>query len=86
MIAATNGLGGAETARHMGEMNSTPSTLERAFELARSGECANPAEIRARLKKERHDQVEAHLQGPSITKQLRLLCDQAVRPSEEAAE
>ena len=70
----------------MAEMNPTPSTLERAFELARSGECANPAEIRARLKKERHDQVEAHLQGPSITKQLRLLCEQAVRPDESGAE
>jgi hypothetical protein len=58
-------------------MTNPPSTLERAFELARSGECANPAEIRVRLKKERHDQVDAHLQGPSITRQLRLLCDEA---------
>ncbi len=58
-------------------MTNPPSTLERAFELARSGECANPAEIRVRLKKERHDQVDAHLQGPSITRQLRQLCDEA---------
>lgn len=59
----------------MNDMNTTPSTLERAFELARSGECASTAEIRLRLKKERHDQVEAHLQGPSITRQLRALCN-----------
>jgi hypothetical protein len=70
----------------MAFMNSTPSTLERAFQLARSGECANPAEIRVRLKKERHDQVEAHLQGPSITKQLRSLCDEAARQNAERTE
>ncbi len=60
------------------------STLERAFELARSGECANPAEIRTRLKRERFDSVEAHLQGPSITRQLRRLCDEARRAREPA--
>ena len=53
------------------------STLERAFTLARSGECASVAHIRTRLKGERYDQVEAHLQGPSITRQLRLLCEGA---------
>ncbi len=61
------------------------STLERAFELARSGECASPAEIRLRLKRERFDSVEAHLQGPSITRQLRRLCDEA-RQAREPAE
>lgn len=61
----------------MPDMTSSPSTLERAFQLARSGECASIAEIRVRLKKERHDQVEAHLQGPSINRQLRLLCEAA---------
>ncbi|WP_106640153.1 hypothetical protein [Allosphingosinicella vermicomposti] len=58
-------------------MTSSPTTLERAFELARSGECANVAEIRARLKRERHDQVEAHLTGLSINRQLRALCEEA---------
>ncbi len=60
-------------------MTIPPSTLERAFELARSGECASTAEIRLRLKREGHDQVEAHLQGPSISRQLRLLCEEARR-------
>ena len=68
----------------MSSMTSPPSTLERAFELARSGECANTAEIRARLKSERHDQVEAHLQGPSINRQLRLLCEEAARGRQPA--
>ena len=65
-------------------MRNPQSTLERAFELARSGECASTSEIRQRLKRERYDSVEAHLQGPSITRQLRLLCEQARRS--EAAE
>jgi hypothetical protein len=57
----------------------THSTLERAFVLARSGACANVGDIRLTLKRERFDQVEAHLAGFSIAKQLRGLCDQARR-------
>lgn len=60
-------------------MNSTPTTLERAFALARSGEFASVGEIRLRLRRERCDSVEAHLCGPSISRQLRLLCDEARR-------
>lgn len=56
------------------------STLERAFELARSGDYTSVGEIRLRLKKERCDSVEAHLSGPSISKQLRMLCDAARKP------
>lgn len=65
-------------------MTNPPSTLERAFELARSGEYSSTSEIRLRLKRERHDQVEAHLQGPSISRQLRLLCAEARRSREGA--
>ncbi len=69
-------------------MTTRPSTLERAFELARSGECASTSDIRLRLKRERHDQVEAHLQGAAISRQLRLLCEEArrARPPAESAE
>lgn len=66
-------------------MKIPPSTLERAFELARSGDYASSAEIRLQLKRERHDQVEAHLQGPSISRQLRLLCEEASRGRTNAA-
>ena len=51
-----------------------PTTIERAFALARAGECANVAEIRQRLRSEGFDQVEAHLAGPAIARQLRDLC------------
>ena len=54
-----------------------PSTLERAFTLARSGEYANLNEIRAKLKSEQHDQVDAHLAGPSIKRQLNKLCEES---------
>lgn len=70
---------------HMGVMTYPPSTLERAFELARSGDYASTVEIRAQLKKERHDQVEAHLQGPAITRQLRLLCQEATAKRRQPA-
>jgi hypothetical protein len=53
----------------------TPTTLERAFALARSGECANVNDIRQRLRSERYDQVDAHLAGPAIARQLRQICE-----------
>jgi hypothetical protein len=62
----------------MGAMQTT-STLERAFVLARSGSCAGLDDIRRTLKRERFDQVENHLQGPSLGKQLRALCVEARR-------
>lgn len=48
-----------------------PSTVERAFELARLGGCRTLPEIVAILKGERHDCVDAHLAGPSIRRDLR---------------
>ena len=55
-------------------MQTTPprrTTVERAFELARSGQCDNLPDIVAALKGERHESVDAHLAGPSIRKDLR---------------
>lgn len=55
----------------------SPTTLERAFALARSGDCSNVSDIRQRLRAERFDQVDAHLAGPAISRQLRELCVEA---------
>jgi len=55
-------------------MTHAPTTLERAFTLARSGTCASVDAIRQQLKKERFDQVEAHLAGHSINRELRAIC------------
>ena len=63
-------------------MRFPPTPLERAFELARSGECADVAAIRDRLRKEGHSLH--HLTGPSLLKQLRELCQAAPRPEPSA--
>jgi len=58
-----------------------PTTLERAFLLARSGSCLSVSDIRRTLKSERFDNVESHLAGPAIAKQLRALCQAARSPA-----
>lgn len=50
------------------------ATIERAFELARSGSCRTIEEIVRRLRQEQMDQVDAHLGGHSIRKELRQVC------------
>ena len=59
-------------APHMWGMTSRQTTLERAFELARSGGCLGIAEIRAQLKVEGHSL--GQLEGPSLARQLREIC------------
>ncbi len=46
-----------------------PTTLERAFELARSGDCQSIQEIRERLRAEGH--IDSQVTGPSLMRQLR---------------
>jgi len=53
----------------------TPTALERAFELARTGDYTGVAEIRAQLHLEGY--ATSQLTGPSLLKQLRVLCDDA---------
>jgi hypothetical protein len=57
---------------YLGLMSPRQTSLERAFELARSGECANLAELRERLKAEGF--ASQQLEGPSLLRQLRELC------------
>ncbi|MBC9033711.1 hypothetical protein IAG41_15050 [Sphingomonas sp. JC676] len=45
--------------------------LERAFELARNGDCQCLDDIRRRLSAERYSHVDDHLAGKMIQKQLR---------------
>jgi hypothetical protein len=56
-----------------------PGTVERAFVLAASGDCASVEEIRTRLKREGFSQIGGHLSGLSIRRQLRAICDTARR-------
>jgi hypothetical protein len=56
-----------------------PTTVERAFELARSGRCDSLPAIAAALKDERHEAVDAHLAGPSIRKDLKRVWEKAAQ-------
>jgi len=44
--------------------------LERAFELAKTGDCASIDDIRRRLKAEQYSHVDAHLAGATVRRQL----------------
>lgn len=48
--------------------------LERAFELAQSGDCGSIDDIRRQLKAENYAQVDAHLAGSTVRRQLLDLC------------
>ncbi|MEA2999120.1 MAG: hypothetical protein QOG84_555 [Sphingomonadales bacterium] len=49
---------------------SRPTTVERAFELARLGAYETLPELAAMLKREGHEAVDAHLAGRSIRQDL----------------
>jgi hypothetical protein len=65
----------------MNEATGRPlATVERAFQLARSGTCRTVADIRRVLLAERYDQVQAHLSGASIKRTLVALCRASAKP------
>lgn len=66
--------------------NFRPTTLERAYELARSGRCRTVGEIKTRLQQEGHERVQDRLYGASLTSALRKLCvEHYVAPDGEDA-
>ena len=56
-------------------MSSRPTTLERAFTLARSGDYPGVSEIRVQLKAEGYSVQQ--MEGPSLLRQLREICTKA---------
>jgi hypothetical protein len=58
----------------------TPPLVERAYQLARSGEYATISAIKAQLKIEHYVHVDRHMQGAAILRDLRRLCASA-RPA-----
>jgi hypothetical protein len=48
--------------------------LERAFQLAESGECDSLTAIKDRLKQEGYADAKAYITGPTLLRQLRALC------------
>lgn len=57
-------------------MSNRPTALERAFELARSGECAGVSDVKERLRAEGF--AAEQVTGPVLGRQLRELCTAAV--------
>jgi hypothetical protein len=49
------------------------TTVERAYELAKSGSYQTLEDIRRQLQKEQHEGIHAHLQGSVLKKQLKTL-------------
>lgn len=50
------------------------STIERAFELARSGQFKNVQQLERRMIREGHTGVHGHLQGLATRRELSRLC------------
>jgi hypothetical protein len=55
------------------------STLERAYQLARSGTVTGVDEIKAKLRAEKYEHVAAQLYGRSLVADLRRICTAARR-------
>ena len=53
------------------------SAVDRAFELAKSGQCRSVSEIIRRLPPHERDAVESHLTEPNARRELILLCSDA---------
>jgi hypothetical protein len=53
------------------------SAIERAFELARSGQCRSISEIIRHLPAEDREAVEAYLSEPGARRELILICSEA---------
>jgi hypothetical protein len=61
------------------DMNEKP-ILERAFELARSGEYARLKELERALAREGYAKSDPYIHSPSVRKQLRTLCAASFDP------
>ena len=55
-------------------MTFRPTTIERAYELAKGGTCRTVGDIKAKLQAEGHERVQDRLYGGSLTSALRKLC------------
>lgn len=64
-----------------------PTTLERAYELAREGRCRTVGDIKQALSAEGFDRIQDSLYGPTLSADLRKLCQaHYVPPAGDAAQ
>jgi hypothetical protein len=59
---------------HGENMNNHTPIIERAFQLAESGECDSFTHIKSRLKSDGYTSIEAGLTGSSLRRQLSAIC------------
>ena len=60
--------------------------IERAYDLARSGECLSLGDLKARLAEEGYSHVREHLYGAALSSELRKLVGEARDAAPEAGE
>lgn len=65
-------------------MTFRPTTLERAYQLAESGECRTVSDVKRRLSEEGFERVADQLYGMSITSALRDRCARSFKPAVDA--
>jgi hypothetical protein len=61
-------------------MDIRPSIIERAFQLANSGGCADVQAIRDQLSREDYPTVDGYIRGTSLLRQLQYLLTSARTP------
>ena len=66
-------------------MTHRPTTLERAYELAREGRCRTVSDIKQALSSEGFERVQDSLYGPTLSAALRKLCQENYVPPVEPA-
>ncbi len=62
-------------------MSFRPTTLERAYQLAESGDCRTVSEVRQRLAAEGFERIADQLYGSSVTSALRERCQKNYKPT-----
>ena len=60
-------------------INGSPTTLQRAYEIARSGECTSLDELVQQLKAERFEGVDVQIASASVRRDLRQISQSARR-------
>ncbi len=67
-------------------MTFRPTTLERAYQLAREGRCRTVGDIKIQLKLEGYERIRESLYGGTLNAALRELCRAHYAPADGAVE
>lgn len=57
-------------------MELRPTTIERAYQLAKNGGCRTVSDVKRALSAEGYERIQDALYGPSLTSALRKLCQE----------